>query len=195
MNTGHAIDSDAHENERSNCSKADYFLEKSNWYWNEKICHGVKGDLQRITKSKNDKCPFYRPDSACLKAATQEPRLGLVRSKNDWKLYTENCLVVMIVKATDSSGNIDSSPCFWALSTHKVTQRHTDASSTVGSVSVSEANTTTLTTSLPNEEASLESDLKCRDIWWQIGLPPERVLPFGMWDNLCEMGKSGPCGP
>ncbi|CAG0889606.1 unnamed protein product [Cyprideis torosa] len=42
---------------------------------------------------------------------------------------------------------------------------------------------------------SLAPDDECRDIWLSLGLPPERVLPFGMKDNFWEMGETGPCGP
>ncbi|GAB6030509.1 hypothetical protein CHUAL_007371 [Chamberlinius hualienensis] len=44
-------------------------------------------------------------------------------------------------------------------------------------------------------ELGLEPDNECRDIWLNIGLPAERVLPFGMKDNFWEMGETGPCGP
>ncbi|XP_022112025.1 alanine--tRNA ligase, cytoplasmic-like isoform X2 [Acanthaster planci] len=42
---------------------------------------------------------------------------------------------------------------------------------------------------------NLEADTECRDIWLELGVPPERVLPFGIADNFWEMGGSGPCGP
>ncbi|KER21252.1 hypothetical protein T265_10380 [Opisthorchis viverrini] len=41
----------------------------------------------------------------------------------------------------------------------------------------------------------LPPDEEARDIWLSIGLPKERVLPFGMKDNFWEMGETGPCGP
>uniref|UniRef100_T1ITY8 Alanine--tRNA ligase n=1 Tax=Strigamia maritima TaxID=126957 RepID=T1ITY8_STRMM len=41
----------------------------------------------------------------------------------------------------------------------------------------------------------LEADLECRDVWLNLGVPEERVLPFGSKDNLWDMGKTGPCGP
>ncbi|XP_054722603.1 alanine--tRNA ligase, cytoplasmic-like [Uloborus diversus] len=44
-------------------------------------------------------------------------------------------------------------------------------------------------------QAGLEPDTECRDIWLEVGLPPERILPFGMKDNFWEMGDVGPCGP
>ncbi|XP_073233426.1 alanine--tRNA ligase, cytoplasmic-like [Porites lutea] len=44
-------------------------------------------------------------------------------------------------------------------------------------------------------EEGLESDEETRQFWLNMGLPPERVLPFGMKDNFWEMGETGPCGP
>lgn len=45
-------------------------------------------------------------------------------------------------------------------------------------------------------ETGLGPDLECRDIWVnEVGVPPERVLPFSMKDNFWEMGDTGPCGP
>lgn len=41
----------------------------------------------------------------------------------------------------------------------------------------------------------LDSDEDTRQFWLNTGLPPERVLPFGMKDNFWEMGETGPCGP
>ncbi|XP_043197037.1 alanine--tRNA ligase, mitochondrial-like [Amphibalanus amphitrite] len=40
----------------------------------------------------------------------------------------------------------------------------------------------------------LPPDHECRDIWRQIGVPAERVLPFRE-ANFWEMGPVGPCGP
>ncbi|XP_041768000.1 alanine--tRNA ligase, mitochondrial [Anopheles merus] len=42
---------------------------------------------------------------------------------------------------------------------------------------------------------NLPADEECRQIWLSLGVPPERVLPFGARDNFWEMGNSGPCGP
>ncbi|XP_038048785.1 alanine--tRNA ligase, cytoplasmic-like [Patiria miniata] len=42
---------------------------------------------------------------------------------------------------------------------------------------------------------NLQADTECRDIWIELGVPPERVLPSGMADNFWEMGGIGPCGP
>ncbi|KAJ7374691.1 Alanine--tRNA ligase, cytoplasmic [Desmophyllum pertusum] len=41
----------------------------------------------------------------------------------------------------------------------------------------------------------LDSDEDTKQFWLNMGLPPERVLPFGMKDNFWEMGETGPCGP
>ncbi|XP_075251225.1 alanine--tRNA ligase, cytoplasmic-like isoform X3 [Convolutriloba macropyga] len=46
-----------------------------------------------------------------------------------------------------------------------------------------------------DEASGLESDEECRLIWLNLGVPQERVLPFGMKDNFWEMGDTGPCGP
>ncbi|XP_027231669.2 alanine--tRNA ligase, mitochondrial [Penaeus vannamei] len=46
-----------------------------------------------------------------------------------------------------------------------------------------------------NDKAGLEADLEVRDIWRAIGVPDNRIIPFGMKDNFWEMGSHGPCGP
>ncbi|VDK41872.1 unnamed protein product [Anisakis simplex] len=46
-----------------------------------------------------------------------------------------------------------------------------------------------------DESAGLGADEECRQIWLDIGVPEEHVLPFGMKDNFWEMGDVGPCGP
>ncbi|XP_055078325.1 alanine--tRNA ligase, mitochondrial isoform X2 [Periophthalmus magnuspinnatus] len=43
--------------------------------------------------------------------------------------------------------------------------------------------------------SGLPPDLETREVWLQLGLPPHRVLPFGLEDNFWEMGDTGPCGP
>lgn len=45
------------------------------------------------------------------------------------------------------------------------------------------------------EELGLKPDTECKDIWLSLGIPENRILPFGMKDNFWEMGLSGPCGP
>ncbi|XP_058065858.1 alanine--tRNA ligase, mitochondrial [Anopheles bellator] len=42
---------------------------------------------------------------------------------------------------------------------------------------------------------NVPADDECREIWLSLGIPRERVLPFGTRDNFWEMGQSGPCGP
>ncbi|XP_051881426.1 alanine--tRNA ligase, mitochondrial [Pristis pectinata] len=43
--------------------------------------------------------------------------------------------------------------------------------------------------------AGLAADEETRDVWLSLGLPPDRVLPFGLSSNFWEMGETGPCGP
>uniref|UniRef100_A0A8D3BNP0 Alanine--tRNA ligase n=1 Tax=Scophthalmus maximus TaxID=52904 RepID=A0A8D3BNP0_SCOMX len=44
-------------------------------------------------------------------------------------------------------------------------------------------------------ESGLSPDEETRRIWLDIGVPPSRLLPFGLQENFWEMGESGPCGP
>ncbi|KAL4234586.1 hypothetical protein ACF0H5_006227 [Mactra antiquata] len=46
-----------------------------------------------------------------------------------------------------------------------------------------------------NEKAGLEPDLDTKQIWLDLGVPEDRVMPFDMKDNFWEMGEVGPCGP
>ena len=46
-----------------------------------------------------------------------------------------------------------------------------------------------------NPALGLEPDLECKQIWMDLGLPEDRVLPGDMKDNFWEMGDTGPCGP
>ncbi|XP_031846952.1 alanine--tRNA ligase, mitochondrial isoform X3 [Nomia melanderi] len=46
-----------------------------------------------------------------------------------------------------------------------------------------------------SEQLGLEPDLECKDIWLNIGVAKDRILPFGIQDNFWEMGICGPCGP
>ncbi|XP_076028204.1 alanine--tRNA ligase, mitochondrial [Genypterus blacodes] len=43
--------------------------------------------------------------------------------------------------------------------------------------------------------SGLPADEETRRIWLDIGVPPDRLLPFGLKENFWEMGDSGPCGP
>ncbi|KAK0141404.1 Alanine--tRNA ligase, mitochondrial [Merluccius polli] len=43
--------------------------------------------------------------------------------------------------------------------------------------------------------SGLPADEETRDIWLDLGVPRERVLPFGLQENFWEMGDTGPCGP
>jgi alanyl-tRNA synthetase len=38
-------------------------------------------------------------------------------------------------------------------------------------------------------------DDDARELWQQVGAPPERILGFGRKDNFWQMGDTGPCGP
>ncbi|XP_056136771.1 alanine--tRNA ligase, mitochondrial [Lampris incognitus] len=44
-------------------------------------------------------------------------------------------------------------------------------------------------------ESGLPADQETREIWLNIGVPADRVLPFGPRENFWEMGDTGPCGP
>ncbi|NXX77212.1 SYAC protein, partial [Urocolius indicus] len=46
-----------------------------------------------------------------------------------------------------------------------------------------------------NEAAGLQPDLECKQIWLDLGLAENRILPGNMKDNFWEMGDTGPCGP
>lgn len=46
-----------------------------------------------------------------------------------------------------------------------------------------------------NEAAGLEPDLDCKQMWLDLGVKPEHVIPGNMKDNFWEMGETGPCGP
>ncbi|XP_025831649.1 alanine--tRNA ligase, mitochondrial isoform X2 [Agrilus planipennis] len=41
----------------------------------------------------------------------------------------------------------------------------------------------------------LQPDYECKEIWKNIGVSEDRILPFGTGDNFWEMGTTGPCGP
>lgn len=40
----------------------------------------------------------------------------------------------------------------------------------------------------------LKPDIECKEIWQSIGVPQNRILPFGINENFWEMGATGPCG-
>ncbi|KAK3583465.1 hypothetical protein CHS0354_025597 [Potamilus streckersoni] len=44
-------------------------------------------------------------------------------------------------------------------------------------------------------DLGLKPDLECRNIWRSLGIPENRILPFGSSDNFWDMGDAGPCGP
>ncbi|XP_078608901.1 alanine--tRNA ligase, cytoplasmic-like isoform X2 [Branchiostoma floridae x Branchiostoma japonicum] len=46
-----------------------------------------------------------------------------------------------------------------------------------------------------NEAQGLQPDLECRQIWLDLGVAEDRILPGSMKDNFWEMGEVGPCGP
>lgn len=46
-----------------------------------------------------------------------------------------------------------------------------------------------------HEEAGLEPDLECKQIWLDLGVDDSQILPGSMKDNFWEMGDTGPCGP
>ncbi|KAM8878174.1 alanine--tRNA ligase, mitochondrial isoform 2-T2 [Spinachia spinachia] len=43
--------------------------------------------------------------------------------------------------------------------------------------------------------SGVPADEETRHIWLEIGVPADRLLPFGPKENFWEMGSSGPCGP
>uniref|UniRef100_A0A673Y7T1 Alanine--tRNA ligase n=2 Tax=Salmo trutta TaxID=8032 RepID=A0A673Y7T1_SALTR len=46
-----------------------------------------------------------------------------------------------------------------------------------------------------HEEAGLDPDLECKQIWLDLGVDEARIIPGSMKDNFWEMGDTGPCGP
>lgn len=45
------------------------------------------------------------------------------------------------------------------------------------------------------ESAGLEADLEAKQIWLDLGVPEDHILPGNYKDNFWEMGDQGPCGP
>ncbi len=41
----------------------------------------------------------------------------------------------------------------------------------------------------------LDPDLEAKELWKQVGVPEDHILPGDMKDNFWEMGDQGPCGP
>lgn len=46
-----------------------------------------------------------------------------------------------------------------------------------------------------NPDMDLEPDLEAKQLWLQVGVPEDHILPGNMKDNFWEMGDQGPCGP
>lgn len=46
-----------------------------------------------------------------------------------------------------------------------------------------------------NPDMNLEPDLEAKQLWLEVGVPEDHILPGNMKDNFWEMGDQGPCGP
>ncbi|CDH55480.1 alanyl-trna synthetase [Lichtheimia corymbifera JMRC:FSU:9682] len=46
-----------------------------------------------------------------------------------------------------------------------------------------------------DEKLGLEADLEAKQIWMDIGVAEDHLLPGDVKDNFWEMGETGPCGP
>ncbi len=46
-----------------------------------------------------------------------------------------------------------------------------------------------------NPAMNLEPDLEAKQLWLDVGVPEDHILPGDMKDNFWEMGDQGPCGP
>lgn len=46
-----------------------------------------------------------------------------------------------------------------------------------------------------NPAMNLDPDLEAKQLWLDVGVPEDHILPGDMKDNFWEMGDQGPCGP
>jgi len=46
-----------------------------------------------------------------------------------------------------------------------------------------------------DEASGLQPDLEAKQMWMDMGVPEDHILPGNMKDNFWEMGETGPCGP
>ncbi|KAK0633039.1 tRNA synthetases class II (A)-domain-containing protein [Immersiella caudata] len=46
-----------------------------------------------------------------------------------------------------------------------------------------------------NPDMGLEPDLEAKQLWLDVGVPEDHIIPGNMKDNFWEMGDQGPCGP
>lgn len=46
-----------------------------------------------------------------------------------------------------------------------------------------------------DSDSNLAADIECKQIWLDLGVPSDHVIPGSMKDNFWEMGDTGPCGP
>ena len=46
-----------------------------------------------------------------------------------------------------------------------------------------------------NPDLGLPPDLEAKQLWLDVGLPEDHIVPGNMGDNFWEMGDQGPCGP
>jgi len=46
-----------------------------------------------------------------------------------------------------------------------------------------------------DEEGGLQPDLEAKQMWMDMGVPEDHIIPGNMKDNFWEMGETGPCGP
>lgn len=46
-----------------------------------------------------------------------------------------------------------------------------------------------------DEKYGLQPDLETKEIWRELNIPSEKILPFSAKDNFWDMGFTGPCGP